>query len=65
MVDAEPATLKAAIHKTAAGNTGIPVMIRADGQAPYQAVVTAMDVLAQLGLNRMSFVAARSADSPE
>ena len=65
VVDAEPATLKAAIHKIAAGNSEVPVMIRADGQAPYQAVVTAMDVLAQLGLNRMSFVAARSTESPK
>ena len=64
VVDAEADTLKAAIHKIAAGNTEVPVMIRADGQAPYQAVVTAMDVLAQLGLNRMSFVAARSTESP-
>lgn len=65
VVDTEPATLRGAIDKVTGGDTDLPVMIRADGQAPYQSVVTAMDVLAQLGLNQMSFVANRPPASEE
>ena len=60
LLNTEPATLKGAIHRVADGRTDLPVMIKADGAAPYQAVITAMDVLTQLGLTRMSFVATRT-----
>ena len=40
--------------------------LRADGRATHQAVVTAMDVLAQLGFAQLNFVTTREsgADSP-
>ena len=63
LVNAEAATLKQAISQIAGDREELPVNIKADGQAPYQAVVTAMDVLTQLGLNRMSFIATKTADA--
>jgi len=38
----------------------IPITIRADAQTPHQAVVTAMDAAAQLGLTRMSIATSLS-----
>jgi biopolymer transport protein ExbD len=63
LLNTEPATLKSAVHRVADGRADLPVMIKADGAAPYQAVITAMDVLSQLGLTRMSFVATRTTET--
>ena len=60
VISPEPVSLKGALNKVAGGRTDLPVKIRADGQAPYQAVLTAMDVLAQLGLTHMSFIATKT-----
>jgi biopolymer transport protein ExbD len=43
------ATLKQALEAAAGNNRGQRVVLRADGRTPHQAVVTAMDALAQLG----------------
>lgn len=43
------ATLKQALETAAGNNRGQRVVLRADGRTPHQAVVTAMDALAQLG----------------
>ncbi|MCE3002519.1 MAG: biopolymer transporter ExbD [Xanthomonadaceae bacterium] len=42
-------TLKEALAQAAGNNRGQRVVLRADGRTPHQAVVTAMDALAQLG----------------
>lgn len=42
-------TLMAALKKEAAGDKELPVIISADGQAPHQSVVTAMDAAGDLG----------------
>lgn len=60
VISTEPKSLKGAINRIADGRTDLPVKIRADAQAPYQAVITAMDVLTQLGLTHMSFIATRT-----
>lgn len=60
VLNMEPATLKGAVTEAVAERGDLPVMIKADGQAPYQSVITAMDVLTRLGLTRMSFVASRT-----
>lgn len=60
VISTEPASLKGAVNKVADGRTDLPVKIRADAEAPYQAVITAMDVLTQLGLTHMSFIATRT-----
>lgn len=53
LVNAEPQTLRAALRAVGEGDTTRPVVISADGKAPHQAVVTAMDVSGQLGFNRL------------
>ena len=54
VVNTELETLKTAIQKFLGGQTEMPVVIRADRNTPYEAVVRAMDATAQLGLLQMS-----------
>jgi biopolymer transport protein ExbD len=66
LVNASPDTLRAAIEQVSQAARDQPVNLRADGRATHQAVVTAMDVLAQLGFTQLNFVTMRAsgADSP-
>ncbi|HVS76444.1 MAG TPA: biopolymer transporter ExbD [Steroidobacteraceae bacterium] len=54
LINSSPDTLRAALVKEAGGNRDITVTIRADGRATQQSVVTAMDVLGQLGFVRLN-----------
>jgi len=54
VVNTELETLKIAIQKFLGEQTEMPVVIRADRNTPYEAVVRAMDATAQLGLLQMS-----------
>ena len=54
VVNTELETLKTAIKKFLGEQTERPVVIRADRNTPYEAVVRAMDATAQLGLVKMS-----------
>ncbi|MEJ2346951.1 MAG: biopolymer transporter ExbD [Gammaproteobacteria bacterium] len=47
-------TLKRALQEAAGGRKNLPLVIRADGRTPHQAVVTAMDAAAQLGIVHLS-----------
>jgi biopolymer transport protein ExbD len=49
LVNSERRTLRAAIERLIGDTRDLPVVIRADAQATHQAVVTAMDVVGQLG----------------
>jgi biopolymer transport protein ExbD len=49
LVNNERSTLRAAIERTIGASRDLPVVIRADAQATHQAVITAMDVVGQLG----------------
>jgi biopolymer transport protein ExbD len=49
LVNNERRTLRAAIERLIGAKRDLPVFIRADGAATHQAVVTAMDVVGQLG----------------
>ena len=53
-------SLKAAILQAAGSDRTRPVVLRADGRTPHQAVITAMDALGQLGFSKLSI-----ATSPE
>ena len=48
------ASLKEAIARIAGDRRDQPVILRADGRTPHQAVVTAMDALGQLGFAKLS-----------
>jgi len=54
LIKSDANSLMAALNSATAGNRDVPLTIRADSNTPHQAVVTAMDAAAQLGLNRMS-----------
>ena len=49
LVNNQRRTLRAAIERLIGDTRDLPVVIRADAQATHQAVVTAMDVVGQLG----------------
>lgn len=59
VVNTRPETLKAAVRKAAGDNRKRPVVIRADARTPHQSVVTAMDVLGQLGFSNLSIATTR------
>jgi len=63
LVNASPDTLRSAIEQVAPTERNLPVSLRADGRATHQSVVTAMDVLAQLGFSQLNFITTRSSGS--
>jgi len=52
------ATLKVALERTMAGNR-LPIVIQSDADSPVQSLVTAMDVVSQLGLTQVSIATTR------
>jgi len=60
LLNSTPAMLKRAIVKIARGETDIPVTVKADKNAPFQAVMTVMDVAAQLELSKLMFPGRKS-----
>lgn len=54
VINKQISTLKLAIEKVSEGNTDLPMVITADANTPYQAVVTAMDAAGQLGFVNLS-----------
>jgi biopolymer transport protein ExbD len=49
LVNSEQRTLRAAIERLIGDSRDLPVFIRADAKATHQSVITAMDVVGQLG----------------
>lgn len=47
--------LKAALAQTAGESRQLPFIISADGKAPHQAVISALDVANQLGFHHITF----------
>lgn len=56
LINTQGATLKRALSEAIADMDQPSVVLVADANSPYQAVVTAMDVAAQLGISRLSSV---------
>jgi len=54
LVNAQPKTLRAALLKESDGDLATPLKISADATTPHQAVITAMDVAANLGFSQLS-----------
>lgn len=55
-------TLRRTLGELTGGVTDTPIVVSGDRAAPWQAMITLLDVVAQLGLNQLSFVARRDAD---
>ena len=51
-------SLKQTLVEVAGTDRDRPVLLRADGRTPHQAVVTALDALGQLGFSRVSIATA-------
>ena len=60
LVNTQAATLKRALNDAMANRDNPPVTLVADANTPYQAVITVMDVAAQLGISRLSSVTQNS-----
>lgn len=54
LVNAQPKTLRAALLKESGGDLATPLKVSADASTPHQAVITAMDVAANLGFSQLS-----------
>jgi biopolymer transport protein ExbD len=54
LVDSNIRTLQAAIYKSSAGDTTLPMVISADAQASHQSVVRAMDAAGKMGFVHLS-----------
>jgi biopolymer transport protein ExbD len=53
--DAE--TLRRTLEKIADGRAELPIVVSGDRSAPLQSMMTVLDVAAQLGMARLSFIA--------
>jgi biopolymer transport protein ExbD len=60
----EAADLRAAVEKVAGNDRERQVLLRADARAPWQAGVTAMDVLGQLGFENVSIATVQAGETP-
>ena len=58
LTNSKSATLKAALERTLAGRN-LPIVIQSDAASPVQALVTAMDVVGQIGLTQVSIATTR------
>ncbi len=58
LTNSQSATLRAALEDTMAGKK-LPIIIQSDADSPVQSLVTAMDVVGQLGLSQVSIATTR------
>lgn len=57
-------TLMAALQKESAGDNSLPLTISADGKAPHQAVITAMDAAGKLGFAHLRITTVEQSAAP-
>ncbi len=55
LINQKLSTLKRALIQAAGNSRQIPFVISADGKTPHQAVISALDIAAQLGFKRITF----------
>ncbi len=65
VVDQQTQTLVRAITGALGERKGLAVLIQADALSPHQAVMTALDAVAQLGLLKIAFSATRAAPAAD
>ena len=57
LVDQKPETLRRELRKLAASSADLPFIISADGKAPHQAVISALDTAGRVGFTHITFEA--------
>ncbi|TWI53408.1 biopolymer transport protein ExbD [Pseudomonas duriflava] len=55
LVQSDLTSLMTALQRESAGDNTLPLIISADGRAPHQTVITAMDAAGKLGFSRLRF----------
>ena len=60
LVKHDAITLRRSLEKAADGRLDLPIVVSGDRSAPLQSMMTVLDVSAQLGMARLSFVARQS-----
>jgi biopolymer transport protein ExbD len=65
LVKHDAGTLRRTMEKIADGRTDLPIVVSGDRNAPLQSMMTVLDVAAQLGMPRLSFVARQSESDAE
>jgi biopolymer transport protein ExbD len=63
LLDSEEQTIRAAIEQAVGADRTLPLVLRADRMTPHHHVVTAMDVVAQMGFSNLSIATDRSSGS--
>ncbi len=58
LANSKHATLRAALERSMEGRE-LPIVIQSDAESPVQALVTAMDVVGQLGISQVSIATTR------
>ncbi len=64
LVNDQVEVIRNALLKETGGNKKLPLIISADGDAPHQAVITAMDAARQAGITRIGFATQHASESP-
>jgi len=64
LVNASRETLRAAVAKVAGEARSARVVLRADGRATHQSVVTAMDVLGKMGFSQLDIATVQQPTTP-
>lgn len=64
LVNAGRETLQRAVAEAAGESRDLRVVLRADGRASHQAVVTAMDVLGRMGFSQLNIATIQSPPAP-
>ncbi len=64
VINTQPSTLKRAVREAAGDRKNPPLIVSADANTPHQAVVTAMDVVRQLGFTHLSIATQTQRDTP-
>ena len=65
LVNSRLETIKRALGKVSEGDSGMPLIITADANTPYQSVVTAMDAAGQMGFANLSMTTRKETESEE
>ncbi len=64
LVKHDLATLMTALQRESRGDASLPVVISADGKAPHQAVIIAMDAAGKLGFTRLRITTVEAQAQP-